>query len=492
MVSMLTLMAMIVAVILIFQRVHEFGFLDGFRPVWLFALLVFPAWFFIPMRSLHVDVRSATAIAVLIALMMQPFASRGRTLLFLSDFLLLLLIVSMFLSNVVNGNLAPLMPVELLRDWLLPYLMGRLFLQSSSDVDRILPVFCWIAVALSVYSVAEGILKVNVIDRAMSKNWSEFGMEALGERWGMKRANGNQSHPIYFGVTLAMLLPWALRAARLASWRRGPAWWRLTPWILCAGMICTGSRSAQVAALCVFAADIFYHHPRYRLPIVLMGLLGALLMATYRDDVVALLSKLGQEHEELEKVKINGVPYDYNGTIHRDLLDVVYKDAANANGWLGYGTGLETMEKHLDPHMENRFKSIDNHYLRFYLQYGIVGLILFGLFCAAAIWNLFPTLYRGSPMAGFCAWASGCLDGSVFCVARCVSIDGFRVGLPVHHRSWSERGTRATFGRCAARPDTLQRSDSVKSYHHHSRWLPINHRPMLLTAISKPPKSMLT
>jgi hypothetical protein len=414
MTSMCTWLSMIVLVILVFQRVREVGFIRGFRPIWLIALLVVPVWFYVPWRSLHRDVRSATAVAVLLASMMQPFAHRGRMVLFLSDFLLLLLIVIMVASNVVNGNLAPLMPVDLIREWLLPYLMGRLFLQSSADVDRILPVFCWIALGLSLLSVAEGISKVNVLDWFFKNNWQQFGMEALGERWGMKRANGNQSHPIYFGVTLAMLLPWTLRAARLAVWRHGPKWWRYTPWILCAGMVCTGSRSAQVAALCVFGADLFYHHPRYRATMVVLALVGALVFVVYREEVVAILAKIGQEREELEKVKIWGVPHDYNGTLHRDLLYIVYGDAIDAVGWLGYGTGLEPMSAHLDPNMDPRFQSIDFHYLRFYLQYGIVGLIAFFLFCLAGIWNLFPTIYRGGPLAGFAAGLFGALVGVLF------------------------------------------------------------------------------
>jgi hypothetical protein len=100
----------------------------------------------------------------------------------------------------------------------------------------------------------------------------------------------------------------------------------------------------------------------------------------------------------MQTVKINGEPHEYSGTKHRDLLFDVYAEAMEKAGWFGFGTRIKDMP--VDPEMDKRFISIDNHYLMYYLQYGYLGLAAFGLFAASVLWNLLPPMLNGTGPTG--------------------------------------------------------------------------------------------
>jgi O-antigen ligase len=105
-------------------------------------------------------------------------------------------------------------------------------------------------------------------------------------------------------------------------------------------------------------------------------------------------------------VKIYGVEYDYTGTRHRDLLYLAYGEAIEQAGWFGYGTGYPGIP--LDPYMDGRFRSIDNHYLLHYLQYGILGTAAFLALAVAGAWNLArEALARDGPLADLSAGLFG-------------------------------------------------------------------------------------
>lgn len=375
------------------------GFLEGGRPVWIAVLLLVPAWFEVNVGVTRIDARSTTAFAILLGFLLKPYDIREPFRWFLSDFCIASLILSMTVSQFLTESYSPLPPIDQLRDVLLPYVVGRLFLVSASDIRTALPSICVATSLLAVLSMFEGVTSINPIDRALGKVWSINSWSEIPYRWGLKRANGPQSQPIYLGLTLAMMMPWLIEAAR-CSWRAtGPYWWRFTPFIAIGGLICTGSRAAQITVILVLVIDAFHVNARWRLPMVLLAFVGGLAFFAAREQVVELLSQYAEERTGgLEFVMINGEPHEYTGTKHRDLLQLVYKDAVESTGWFGYGMAMRRMPK--DPHMDDRFESIDNHFLRFYLQYGLVGIVLFAIFGASLLWNVAPALLKGEGAAG--------------------------------------------------------------------------------------------
>jgi len=378
------------------------GVMEGGRPVWVFALLVIPVWFVSRFSSMTIDARTLCALALIIGFLMQPVAGRGVIRWYFSDLALAMVCASVAITQFVRDNTDPMMPVDKIAGLVLPYFVGRLFLRSPRDIETILPAFSVAITILGLYAFVEGLSRKNPIEIFLGRPWltGEDLLDNYDEvRWGLKRAYGPQKHPIYLGLTLAMVMPWAIEAA-VRSWNKtGPWWWRLVPFPIILGIISTGSRAAQISVAVVLVATFFQVFRKWRWTIVLLGLLAGATFEAYRDDIIELMDTyISEKKEGVEYVIINGVKHPYTGTLHRDLLFLVFEEAIDKNDWLGYGAN--TMDKiPTDPDMDSRFKSIDNHFLLWFLQYGYLGLTLFAIFAISIVCNLLPPLLygRGAP-----------------------------------------------------------------------------------------------
>jgi cell division protein FtsW (lipid II flippase) len=196
-------------------------------------------------------------------------------------------------------------------------------------------------------------------------------------------------------------------AARDAMARKAPRWWVAVPALAAAAAFVTVSRSAHVAILIVFACDLFFRRPSYRLPMLVVVAAGALLFFVFRDQALDLLGAYaGEADAGQERVRIYGEYYEYTGTRHRDLLLLAYQEAIDQAGWFGHGTTLQPMPK--DPYMDQRFLSMDHHYLQHYLKYGYLGIATFVAFAAAGAWNLArEALARDGPLSDLAAGLFG-------------------------------------------------------------------------------------
>jgi len=353
----------------------------------------------------------------------QPYVSRQANGWYLSDVFIVLIVAVVTVSQILNKSVSPLAPLDPIRLYALPYLVGRMFIRSARDIERCLPVACWCLAVVCLYAIFEGVSGKNIMEMAIGRPWKDVeagsangvvgGEELDSVRFGLKRAYAGQTHPIYFGLTLAMLLPWAIEAA-VQSWNgRGPWWWRLVPLFVLAAVFTTGSRAAQICSAIVIYLMMFQAVPRLRPLMVLTVLFGGIGFFFLRDEVIELLQNYVAENKEGDSfVKIDGEQYEYSGTKHRDLLEIVYKDAKETTGWFGYGTLILKLPR--DSDMDERFVSIDNHYLLFMLQYGVVGVAVFLLLAGSVAWNLLP-LIRGAVgpaarlTAGILGGVGGCL-----------------------------------------------------------------------------------
>ena len=381
------------------------GFHDGLRLAWFLATLAVPGWFAITFRSIGLDAVTGVTVATLLALLGRPYAG-GRPTWVLTDFLLASVVLSCIVSDALNRILIPGTVVELVRTWAFPYLLGRLFLTAWSDMGRTLPTVVVLAGALSVFGLVEALTKTNVLARASGMSWPLL-EQSEGFRWGLKRAQGTTNHPIYFGLLLALTLPWALMAARTAG-NHPRRWWRAVPALMAAAAVVTVSRSAQLAVVIVFAADQFFRRPGIRPYMLLAVAAGGLTFAVFREQVLDLTGAYAGETDVGDnKVLIDGVEYDYSGTRHRDLLYIAYADVIEHAPWYGYGTMSDVMYRKQDQ-MAVQFRSIDHHYLVQYLRYGVAGVVTFLLFGIAAAWNLAREAWaRDGPLADLAAGLFG-------------------------------------------------------------------------------------
>lgn len=378
---------------------------------WMAVLMLVPTWLVKSFGSIEMDMRSAVAVAVVAGFLFfqkQPLQLRWLWL----DTFLLLLIASQVISGFNAGEIRPLTIPEITRRWLPAYVMGRLFFRSVDDLDDILPIASVLVLILSLYAIGESLLRVNIINEILGKHYAV--LEASeGYRWGIKRAQGPLNHPIFFGMMLVMLFPWAVEAGRRTRHKAGPRWWILLPFLAFGSVFCTASRGPIIATAFTVYVTLFFRRPKLRIIMLLLVVLGGAGVYYGKQAVIETLSTaVGESEQAVQRVVIDGDEYEYTGTKHRLLLYRVYWNAIRDAGLLGYGGRMRNVP--IEEHLVHRFSSIDNHYLLFLLQRGYMGIGLFItvtlcslVYLAAAAWD--PSRRQ----AGF----AGALFGSMLAVA---------------------------------------------------------------------------
>jgi hypothetical protein len=378
---------------------------QAFRSAWVGVLLLVPAWFALTVGPFVFEPRSAAAVAILLALVLEPAPAGMRSRMLVSDVLVLLAILSQAATYFSWGESSPAGPFNIAREWALPYAIGRIFIRTASDLDRSLPGICIAVTALSGLATAEAVLHVNLIDAAVGKDFIGEGLKDASTRWGLKRASGPQMHPIYLGLTLAMFFPWLMEACRRSLSGTGPRWWRWTPLSGAVGIVCTTSRGAQLVVASAVVGELFFRSARWRGVLLATAAAAAVGVLAFREQAVDLLSRYaGEDHEdEGAFVIIDGERYEYTGTRHRDLLSVVYREAIDNVGLLGYGNDKRIPR---DAQADDRFISIDNHYLLWRLIFGNLGLATFLGLAGCTIWYLAAAARAGG-------WPPGVLAGGL-------------------------------------------------------------------------------
>ncbi len=397
----------IAVILLLLDRVRARGFDLGWRTPVLLVCLLAPMWFETRLGAFLLDPRVGVGLTACVCYFLKPVAVTPRFRILPSDIFLIVQLCCMGISDIVVQQFSPLYWVGYVMRWSVPYFLGRIALTRIEDLQECLTILIPVGVLLSFLAFLEGVTQFNFWELTASRSYRE--LDPI--RWGLKRANMNQTHPIYFGLTLVGLLPWLLEGARWARRGWGPKWWAVSPYLLIPGIIATGSRSAQILALIVVTANIFWQFPRLRATLVTAFIAAGLTFLAFRAEILDVLSQYaGEVDPNRAKVTIRGTQYPYSGTLHRDLLGTVYEAAIERRGWWGFGGERIDMPK--DSDIDERFISVDDHYLMFSLQFGLVGIIVFVIFTLAGLGNIIRVLIRDAgPFSGLLCTLFGYIFG---------------------------------------------------------------------------------
>ena len=416
--EILLIAACLFGMVTIWDNARRHGWAFAWQaPLFVLALSV-PIAINFPIRSVFLDNRMIMALFVGFMYLRQPPGALARLRPLPSDAALLLLLVSMIGSEVSNRSVTPFGVTFLFLQWLPPYLLGRLFVSESRDLRFVVGPIAAAAVIWSLLSVVEGVTRINLWGKLFGVTPAEVIVEI---RLGMQRAHGSQSHPISWGLTLAMLLPVMIEAGRRAKQGDGPRWLSAAPWLMIPGLLACGSRAAQLTAGLVVIANLYFLHPRIRAVILWAGLTAGLGFLVFRAEAIQLVGSMTDDVNNPDYVIIRGERHEYSGTKHRDLLYLVYQDAIRDAGLLGYGNPQENVP--IDPYVDTRFVSVDNHFLHCYLHSGLLGLLCFCLFVLTVLGNLLAVLIRGGSDAGLATLLTGCMAGMLIAF-RTVWLDG--------------------------------------------------------------------
>ena len=119
----------IAIVVTVFALASRFGARRALLYAWPPAMLLLPVWMIMEIGSLTLDLRTVAEVSILLAFLAFPEPG-GSFKLSRCDYLVGLLIAVQIVSQYDAGAMRPLTIPEIARKWLLPYLMGRLFLRS--------------------------------------------------------------------------------------------------------------------------------------------------------------------------------------------------------------------------------------------------------------------------------------------------------------------------------------------------------------------------
>lgn len=389
---------------------------------WPLALLLVPSTMKVALGSLTVDMRVVASLSVLVAFLVLPEVrilallegplgpagragpgSLGRPL--LADALVLLLVAVQLASQYAADDLRPLTVPQFLCHWLLPYLMGRWYLRSPADVRRALAPLCVFCALLAACVMAESVTGLNVFDPLRAQSRTSM------RRMGLKRASGPLEHPIYLGMMLALILPWALEAARRARAGAGPSWWRGLPWLMGGALVGTVSRGPMLTGLATLYVDAFFRRRHLRIPLAALALVAGVAAATGTEAIKDALHAVAGEAEVVEEdsiVVIDGEEVAYTGTNHRLLLYRVYAEPLAHAGWLGYGYELDGVE--IEEGLRGKFWTIDSQYILFFLRHGYLGIAAFALVSLSALASLARAAWDpGGPLSGLAGALCGAL-----------------------------------------------------------------------------------
>ncbi len=392
---------------------------EGFWEAWWLSAMLLPVWLDIQIGSLKLDLRSVGAVLGLGAILLAPSVKpKGFFRPTLSDLIILVMVAGQIISEKTVGKFGPLTGPELARIWLLPYVVGRVFLGSESDITRVLPSFARMGLVLTVYSMVESVLKFNPLNRILGKT---YGLLEQGEgyRMGLKRCQAGLDHPIFYGMMMILLLPWALEVGREAKRSSRPKYWKYLGWLWAGALIGSVSRGPQLCGLATTGISVFFNKPRRRAAILGFALVGGVGVYAAKAIVMQLSATIsGEAGEEARIIFIDGEEEEYTGTKHRILLFKVYRDAIEKAGWFGHGYQMQSIQ--LEESLAQRFGSIDSAFILIFLQRGWLGLGSFLLL-------LLNSLVMLARMAWCAQGVRASLSGSIFGAMVTVSLGLFSV-----------------------------------------------------------------
>lgn len=354
---------------------------------WLLAILG-PVWIATQVASAEIDLR-LVAMAGTIGLLAIAGDLRWPGRICWCDLAAALLVLVQLASEYKNDSFGMKAIFQIGSQWCLPYVFGRLLYRDMAEARRLQPMICVLCLLLSAWVISEGVLHTNVVNRALNHRGSE--QSETDYRWGVKRAEGPASHPIFCGLLLVALFPWTLEASRAAGTAQGRYWWRLLPWLDALAVGCTMSRGPQLALLLTSLIVVFFRFPRWRLALVGSTVSILLLVSLNQDATIHALKSWSSESQKATKrITINGEDYEYSSTTHRVLQVKVFTEAMLSAGLLGYGCKAMATYPMGVPYVEmtlltSPFNSIDNHYIYFVLQAGYLGI---GSFMAVGILSI--------------------------------------------------------------------------------------------------------
>lgn len=361
----------------------------------------FPVWLRIEIGGFPVNVRTAIALINLTGFILQPrkFHPQGKILipLTLLDFCVVMIGFNHVVADSFASGFTLLLPCRAYGEWILPYVAGRYAVSRQDDLKWIAACVVGVLLFLGLTSCFESLTNVNPFEFLFGNRPTELaGRNA--SRFGLKRAFGPTTHPIFFGMMISVLMPWLVCAWQSFESRRMRGLTLLAGVVALAGTVFTGSRTPVLTVMAATAITSALQFKGLRWPTGLTLALAVGGFAAFPNEVTDAVSRWTGGGDKPRLIEVEGEPVVSSSSRTRLHVLGIYRNALVKAGPFGYGTEATTGFPLKIPNMEgtiksaNLFEMVDNAYILITLRFGWIGgicLVILFLTAIATGWSLY-------------------------------------------------------------------------------------------------------
>ncbi|TWT89275.1 hypothetical protein Pla100_55920 [Neorhodopirellula pilleata] len=343
-------------------------------------------WFEIEVFNTPINVTMATAIVLLIV-----YCTHSWREIFKAINLLDVLITALFLWHIVvdvyyDGN--PLaIAAQAYGQWMLPYAAGRYAFVHAGSLEKLSPVFVTVAAIISVAAIFESVSGINLWELLLTEMDDKVSHPRRRRYDWLYRAAGPVRHPIFLGIVLMTMLPFAVD---LVSRQRDSSKKRiLVSTGLAAVILGVGATLSRGPILCLPVSALFavaWYDRIARWSIIILAMIGSLIAIVYADSFLSYLDSSESNRGESHIVEIDdrNSPQIYTSSRNRIFVVKIYGPLVVKGGPVGYGSKRSTgfPPRNLpglpaDPTVRERLGVVDNSYINIGLRFGWIGLVTF-------------------------------------------------------------------------------------------------------------------
>ncbi len=336
-----------------------------------------------------------------------------------------LMFVSHILADSVATGFTIALPFAAYGEWVLPYVAGRFAVKSNKDVGFIAPWILGVLLTLSLASIYECLSGFNLFEYIFGNRPVELaGRNA--QRLGFKRAFGPTTHPIYFGMLIAVLAPWLVSFWQLSRTYAFRSLAFIAGAISLAGAVGTVSRTPILTILGSATGLLVVRFHAIRWPILITTIAVVTGFLLFPDKITDTVSQWSGGGDRLRVREVDGNETEFSSSRSRLVLITAYSKALIKGGLTGYGSEAVSQFPPKIPYMQGKAEAseilaVDNAYILMMLRFGWLGAGCFvltfitAIFSAAVLHNnkpddLFPAaasmLFVVSTFAFFLVWMS--------------------------------------------------------------------------------------
>ncbi len=338
--------------------------------------LVCPTWIEADFAGMPFNVRTTIACVTMLVYAFHPKGKIVTPLTWL-DFPIAILYVLQITSDSYNSGFSPYFSPLAYGEWALPYVAGRYAVRNYEDLRFLAPWVLGILAFLGIAAIFEAVSGVNPFEVVFGNRPEELAPRDA-ERFGLKRAFGPLTHPIYFGMFQVVLMPWLF-----CLWQKGESFQirllaTMGALLALAGTVCTISRTPVMT--CILSAGLLtvirYRFLRWPFALSCAVAVGGFLM--YPDKVIDTISDWTGRSERSRLIEVDGKAVVTSSTRTRLVLFKTYSNAMIKGGLTGYGSKAVSTFPPQIPYMQGKsaiseIKAVDNAYILLTLRFGWLG-----------------------------------------------------------------------------------------------------------------------